>query len=40
MADTFDLKTHQQTWRAFVRLLTYSAATALLTLALMAIFLV
>ena len=39
MANTYDLKSHQETWRAFVRLMAYSATASLLVLALMAIFL-
>lgn len=39
MANTDDLKTHQETWHNFIRLLLYSAGAIAVALILMAIFL-
>jgi hypothetical protein len=39
MADIDDLKSHQETWRNFVRLLAFAAAASAVSLALLAIFL-
>lgn len=39
MANDQLLEEHRRTWKGFVRLITYSAAATVITLALMAIFL-
>ena len=39
MADTDDLKAHEEMWRNFVKLLAFSAAAAALSLALLALVL-
>ncbi|RMD62008.1 MAG: aa3-type cytochrome c oxidase subunit IV [Alphaproteobacteria bacterium] len=39
MAQQDLLEEHRQTWRGFVKLITYSAAAVIVTLVLMAIFL-
>ena len=39
MVDIDDLKTHEEMWRNFVRLLAFSAAVSAVSLALLALFL-
>ncbi len=39
MADTDDLKTHQEMWRNFVKLLAFGAAAVIITLAFLALIL-
>ena len=39
MATNFDLKPHEQQWRAFTKLMTYAVGGCVTVLALMAIFL-
>ena len=39
MATDFDIKPHQEQWRAFVKIMTYSAAGCVVVLALMALLL-
>jgi len=39
MAANFDIKPHQDQWRAFTKLMTYSAAASVVVLGLMALLL-
>lgn len=39
MSDSEDLKTHEETWQGFVKLLTYSTIAIVIALGLMALFL-
>lgn len=38
MADTDDLKAHEEMWNLFIKLMTYSSISIMVVLALMAIF--